>query len=197
MPEFAPAYREPEGREGEVFDLERFRNGDMAHLDEVVRTYGQFVRVIIRSFGGASDDQEDLFQSVWLQVIRHRTSYRGEGRFEWWLHRIAVNICRMAARERTTREACLHPMAFAGVWESLHWGPPSPLDQAVTKGQREWLAAAVEQLPPGERKAVELRHFEGYTAREIAEVLGVKESTARSQVRNGLVRLRRLLRTQE
>jgi RNA polymerase sigma-70 factor (ECF subfamily) len=78
-----------------------------------------------------------------------------------------------------------------GVLMFFHWEAPDPLETMVSEEELAELAAAVQGLPPQEGRAVELRFMQGRSAREIADEMGIKESTARATVRSALGRLRR------
>lgn len=174
-----------------MLDLHCFRDGDRSYLEDVVRHYGGLVRAVIRSFADGPDDEEDLFQDVWLRVLTKRESYSGQASFEAWLHRVAVNVCRSRSRRNTERAARLGWAKQMGVLMSFHWEAPDPLETMVSEEELAELAAAVQGLPPQEGRAVELRFMQGRSAREIADEMGIKESTARATVRSALGRLRR------
>ncbi len=173
-----------------MLDLQRFRDGDRSHLDDVVRQYGGLVRTVIRPFAHGPDDEEDLFQQVWLRVLMKRESYSGQGSFEAWLRRLALNACRSWARRNTERAASSGRATRWGVLASFHWEAPDPLETMVSEEELGRLAASIQGLPPQERRAVELRFLQGCRAREIAAELGIEESTARATVRSALRHLR-------
>jgi RNA polymerase sigma-70 factor (ECF subfamily) len=60
--------------------------------------------------------------------------------------------------------------------------------------QRAKVRAAVAELPPEQRQALELAFFQGYTHREIAEVLGEPLGTVKTRIRLAMQKLRQTLR---
>lgn len=173
-----------------MLDPQRFRDGDRPYLNDVIRQHGGQVRAVTRSFADGPDDEEDLFQDVWMRVLTKRESYSGQAPFEAWLHKVAVSVCRSRARRNTKRAASFGRAKRWGVLASFHWKAPDPLETMVSEEELAELAAAVQGLPPQERRAVELRFVQGCSAREIAGEMGIKESTARATVRSALRRLR-------
>ncbi len=55
------------------------------------------------------------------------------------------------------------------------------------------VARAMDELPAGERRAIELAYFDGCTYREVAQLLGQPEGTVKSRIRNGMRRMRAVL----
>ena len=74
---------------------------------------------------------------------------------------------------------------------------PNVLDEIVSKEQTATVKAALHHLPDRQRAAVVLRFFDGLSMRNIAQVLGCEEVTARTQVFRGLRRLGVLLKRSE
>ncbi len=183
--------REVAERRPEAFDIERFQRGDRRYLEEIIRLHKGDVKAAVRGFSNDEDEQEDLFQKVWIQVLRHGGSFRGECGFSTWLHKVAVNVCRMHVREKRSRAASLEIMGESGRARELSWSCPDPAEEAMSEEERMWLADALERLPAQRGRAVALRYLEGQAYDKIARLLGVKESTARSHVRHGLAHLRR------
>jgi len=151
-----------------MLDLQRFRHGDRSHLEDVVRHYGGLVRGVVRRFADGPDDAEDLFQEVWLRVLTKKESYSGQASFEACVRRVAVNACRSWARRNTERAASSRRAMRWGGLASFHWEAPDPLEAMVSEEELDGLAAGVQCLPPRERRAVDLRFLQGYSAREMA-----------------------------
>lgn len=177
-----------------MFDLDRFGNGDRAYLNELVREHSPLVTGIVSRYASDSDEQADLFQKAWVRALERRKSYRGEGPFRAWLRTLTVNVCRVNAREMAAFSALKDrsPKTIGAALRLLHWAAPAPDELVMWREDRERVAQCLELLEPREQEALRLRYLEGYTCREAAEVMGVKDSTVRSLVRNGLTRLERL-----
>jgi len=175
-----------------MIDLTRFRKGDRSYLEEVIRTHGRLVVMVVKGFSDGPDEAEDLFQEVWIRVWENRKSYLGRGSFEAWLHRVALNVCRMNARKGATREAGFRRLAQEGRLEELSWTAPNPLSDVLSAERRPFLEAAMRQLSPREREDINLRVIQGKTSGEVALIMEIEESTVRSQVRKGINRLRGL-----
>jgi len=173
-----------------MIDLDRFREGDRSYLGKVIRAHGRLVFMVVKGFSDGPDQAEDLFQEVWIKVLENRTSYLGRGPFEAWLHRVALNVCRMDARKGAAREAGSRRLAQEGRLEDLSWASPNPLSDVLLTERRSFLKAAMGRLSPRERETINLRVIQGKTSREVAQMMEIEESTVRSQVRKGINRLR-------
>jgi RNA polymerase sigma-70 factor (ECF subfamily) len=117
---------------------------------------------------------EDLAQETFLKALGHLDSFRPGTNFGAWLFRIAhnawVNQARGAARDR-------RPMP-----DHLPGREEDPVEQVLTQESLQLLARAVGRLPAEFRAAFLLRAEEGLSFRQIADVLGLTEETARWRV---------------
>ena len=117
-------------------------------------------------------DAEDVTQEVFVALLRSGKSFADGEHLKAWLLRVTVNKCRNLHRARRQTEV---PLAEA---DAPQPGPePSVLDE-------------VRSLPEPYRNAIYLHYFEGYTAKEIGEILGAKRNTVLSWLSRGRQALR-------
>jgi RNA polymerase sigma-70 factor, ECF subfamily len=130
----------------------------------------------VRLTGGDQREAEDLVQESWVRAVRALPSFRARSALRSWLCGLLVNVRRerMRTEWRTVDAPDVEPAATA-----------SDIDDALD------LERAITGLPEGARDVYVLHDVYGYTHREIGEMLGVAESTSRSQ----LTRARSLLRS--
>ena len=127
-----------------------------------------------------TQDAEDVVQDVFLKLYTTRREFAGEEHLKHWLLRVTVNRCRtLLACPWRTRRADAVPDA------------PDPA-QALDAGQRA-LYEAVRALPPGQRVALYLYYFEGYSTAEIAHLLHLRQTAVTTRLHRARTRLRALL----
>jgi RNA polymerase sigma-70 factor, ECF subfamily len=140
---------------------------------------------------GSVHDADDALQETMLRA------WRGIGRFEpraelsSWLYRIATNVCLRMIEQRARRD-------FTAVDAYLQPYPDVLLESETPEGaveRRETIGlafvAAVQLLPPRQRAALVLRDVLGWSAREVAELLGISVAAANSALQRARERLER------
>jgi RNA polymerase sigma factor (sigma-70 family) len=171
--------------------VERCRAGDMAAFEALVNKYQASLLSVTWSLLGNREDARDATQEAFLSAFAHLNGFDSGRSFKTWLFAIAWKRCLdMKRRQRTARTYARRlghppdpaPAPPAGI------GPPGP----VPLEDSETFSRALRTLGPKERLALCLKMNEGYTAGEIAEVLGCAESSARVYVFNAIRRLRDL-----
>lgn len=155
------------------------------------RHKGPLYRYLLRQCGNAATADE-LFQDVWMNLIRTRASYTVRARFTTYLFRIAHN--RLIDHYR--RQSRGIPVSFSGAdcpdEISLPAGEQTQPDQRVEGERRiEKLLGLIDALPEAQREAWLLREHSGLSLEQIAEVTGVGVETAKSRLRYAVTRLRR------
>lgn len=154
------------------------------------RIYGLLVRST-----GSSADADDLFQEVWMRVVRAAGEFDDTQRFSPWLYRIAINLLRDAARRRAARP---WDVTFDGALPDADDGAPAPDSLAVAGQEAAALHRAIAQLPAGQREVLVLRYLEGLGEREVADAAGIPPGTVKSRLHHALRNLRaRLLPTHD
>lgn len=160
--------------------------GDRQAFGELVRRYAPQARRLARTILGNPDDADDAAQDGFLAALRHLGRYDPTRPFGPWLLRVVANAASDRRRRRRVRQT--EPLP-----PSLTAGTVGP-DKATDLGRlNRDLREALSQLPERHRVAVVLFDVEGYSHREIGEVLNVPEGTVRSDVFHGRRTLRELL----
>ncbi|MBD0353643.1 MAG: RNA polymerase sigma factor [Rubrobacteraceae bacterium] len=139
-------------------------------------------RVSLRMLG--SDDAQDASQEVWVRVWRNMKTFRGESAFSTWLHRIAVNTC-LSMRQRESRRQDHEVGSETPYLSEPSGGEADPEAAALSAERREEIEAALGLVRAEHRAALVLRHMEGLSYAEIAEVLEVPDGTAKGWVSRG------------
>ncbi|MGH8828213.1 MAG: RNA polymerase sigma factor [Jiangellaceae bacterium] len=173
--------------------LARMQAGDELALGAAYEQHASLVyglaRWVTRDEQMARDITQDVFTYLWEQPGRVDLA---RGSIRTFLavitHRRAVDEVRRA--ERRSRAETAAASAQPAVDDS-------PETQAVDASAHAWrhkrLAEVLDQLSDDQRAAISLAYFDGLTYKQVAEVLGIPEGTAKSRLRLALSRLRALL----
>ena len=161
---------------------EGYRPGSVQDFERLYRaTYGRLLGTVVIMVGDRAA-AEDCLHEAYLKAFRRWPDWRPQAPAEAWLHRIAVNEALSYRRWAKLR----------GVGELLRrLGRPAESDLQSAGALSSDFLKALRMLPPKQRAAIVLRHYHGYTNREIAIALGVPERTVASRLAAGRDRLRR------
>jgi len=160
--------------------------GDSTAFEQIIRRYETRVMTMAARLLGTRDDARDVAQEVFLRAFKYLHRLDVQKPVEPWLMRITVNVCRDQARLRQRRQA-----TFVGVEVSDAVDRSAdPYADAARQQEHRILQHALAMLPEKERLAIVLRDVEGLTTAEVASILQSSETTVRSQVSRGRVRLK-------
>lgn len=157
----------------EKVKAEHYEPGSEADFERLYRnTYRRIFGTLItlvRDKATAEDCAQDTFE----RAYRNWKSWKPDAPVEAWLHRIAINVAISDRRHQQIRQA--------GEMVKRLGRPPLGPDPAVA-AERSDLVAAMKKLPTKQAAALVLRHYHGYSNREIAAALGVPEQTVASRL---------------
>ncbi len=126
---------------------------------------------VVRSFAAGPAEQDDLFQEVLLQVWISLPNFRDDSKPTTWLYRVAFNTALTWKRSESKHRRKINSVSIADV--EL---PNSPSAQAEENTRiLDRLYAAIRALPPAKRALIVL-FLDGFSYREIAEVVGISET---------------------
>lgn len=163
--------------------------GDPRAFDELVRRKRERVVRTAYQITGDLDDALDVAQGVFLRLWQGLDRFDPGRNFDTWVYRITVNAAIDVLRARGARGA-IQPLPDEDTELTDADGAASPEESLDRRAlQRAFLRLAA-RLAPRQRAVFVLRDIEGLDAAEVAEALGIAEST----VRNHLMQARRILR---
>jgi RNA polymerase sigma-70 factor (ECF subfamily) len=155
---------------------------DAAFPSLVAGQQDRLFTIAVRVLGNRSDAEEaaqDAFVRAYRALAGYPTERIHELRLRPWLTTIVLNVCRNRTRVRrvATTELAFEPAA-------------EPVTDPFAAGHaRDLWAGLLSGLPPAQRTAIVLRHVDGLSYAEMAEVLGRPEGTLKAQVHRGLAAL--------
>ncbi|WP_428657163.1 RNA polymerase sigma factor [Runella sp.] len=135
---------------------------------------------------GDFDEANSALQDTFLSVFRNLSQYRGEATLGAWIKSILV---RKAYRNAQLQQQYILMEEIPTDTTAVDWG-----NDAIEAAHLE---KAILSLPEGTRTVFVLAEIEGYTHREIAEMLSVSEGTSKSQLFYAKKRLRVILKRSE
>lgn len=162
-------------------------------FEELFRQLYRPVLHFLARQGCSPEECNDLAQETFLRAHRSFETFRGDAKASTWLFGIALNVWRNKIRDRKAGKRAAKEVPLSVVDHA----PPDPGGQALDatiRGERlRLLKSAVADLPPQMQRCVLLRVYQDRSFRDVAEIVGVSESTAKSQVSLARSRLRELL----
>ncbi len=153
--------------------------------EELYRRFSPRMYAVCLRYATSSEEAEDILQEGFIKIFKKLSSYRGDGSFEGWIRRVFVNT----AIEHFRRRKYLQPVTekeentIEGKFLSVldHLGEKDILD-------------LVRQLSPGYRTVFNMYVVEGYTHKEIGDMLGISEGTSKSQLSRAKVILQDMVK---
>lgn len=168
-----------------------YRDGDAGAFDTLyARHKGGLYRYLVRQCRDAAV-AEELFQDVWMNLIRARAGYTVQAKFTTYLYRLAHN--RLIDHYRRHSNANVVSFEEEGGEAALERpddrDPPAE-DTLDVKRQAARLLELIAALPDAQREAFLLQQEGGMSVEEIARATGVTRETAKSRLRYALAKLR-------
>ncbi len=163
---------------------------DERTIDEFVHEYSRPLFGVILNYTKDPSDAEEILQETLLKVIRKIETFRQESHLWPWIKRIAINNCIMwlrksrNAREREVQIDEGSPQFGAdGQHMSMimDW-PVDPEEVMLNSELSAQLYEAVQSLPYEYRVPLVLRDIEGYSIKNIASLLKLKEATTKTRI---------------
>jgi len=170
----------------------RYRDGDSESFEVLyARHRGPLYRYLLRQCGEGV--AEELFQDIWLKLIRSRERYSVQAKFTTYLYQIAHH--RVIDHYRKHARAALTSFDDPGGPGELPAERGDPLEESNRGWLLDRLLASLERLPPAQREVFLLREEAGLSLDDIAVATGTNRETAKSRLRYAVAKLKRDLGT--
>jgi len=159
--------------------------GNRRMQEELYRRFSPRMYAVCLRYAGNAEEAEDILQEGFIKIFKKLGSFRGEGSFEGWIRRIFVNT----AIEHFRRKRYLQPVTEKEE-NTIEGKYISVLDELAEQD----ILALVQELSPGYRTVFNMYVVEGYTHKEIADMLGISEGTSKSQLSRAKVILQDMVK---
>lgn len=164
--------------------------GSQASMEVLVKRYYKAIFAYVYRNIGDYHVSYDITQEIFIKMMRYIKNYHEQGRFKNWLFKIAVNTCgdyyrsssykKFKGEEQLTEETADEN---SSVWDLLE-----------RNLERQKVRDAVQKLPDYQRDALILKFYHDMKVKDIAEVTGAREASVKSRLRQGLEKLRKILK---
>ncbi len=184
--------------EGDAALVAAAKTGDARAFEFLVQRHEGKIFSLAQRMTRNREDAEDVVQQSFQKAFINLQKFEGDSLFSTWLTRIAINEALMLLRrkrgsrevpipESTTEDGAALPLDFPD-------SDPNPEDSCLQREQERILCAAVNELKPGQRKAIELREFGELSTGETAQVMGLSVAAVKARLFHGRKELRQRLK---
>lgn len=136
-------------------------------------TYGPKMLGVCYRFAQNKEDAEDMLQESFIKVYQQIHSFQSKGSFEGWIRKIVVHTCINILKKHKKFKETIE-VDYAG-------GLMAKEESIASLLQSKQIIESIRLLPMGYRTVLNLYAIEGYSHKEVGELLEIGESTSRSQ----------------
>ncbi len=153
--------------------IEGCKSGRQKAQSELYQMFAPKLFGVCIRYSRDMSEAEDILHEAFMKIFNRIRQYNGKGSLEGWLTRIVVNL----ALDKYKKRYRLHTVEDITVYDykNIDESAYSTMDHAQ-------ILELVQQLPPRYKVVFNLYAIDGYSHREIAEMLGVSESTSKSNL---------------
>jgi RNA polymerase sigma-70 factor (ECF subfamily) len=185
-------------RKGDMALVAAARNGNRKAFEILVKRHEQRVFFVARRITRRREDAEDVVQQSFQKAFTHLRKFEGRSAFSTWLTRIAITEALMFLRKRRgLHEVLIDDLNGNSETATVLEVPDSSPDPEAIYSQREWvemLSLAVNELPAGIRRAIQLRDLDEQSSEETARIMGISVGALKGRMFNGRRKLRERLK---
>ena len=154
---------------------------DRQEAERLAETYADLILRLAYTYLNHTQDAQDICQTVFLKLLEKAPAFASPAHEKAWIIRTTANACKDLLKSHWHKTTVTLDAAAA---------VPAPQPEEGS------LLAAVNPLPPQYRAVIYLHYYEGYSAQEIARMLGKTPSAVASLLHRGRRRLKTLLESE-
>jgi RNA polymerase sigma-70 factor, ECF subfamily len=195
--ESAVAFIDSVPRKGDMTMVAAAKNGNRKAFEILVKRHEQKIFFVARRITRSREDAEDVVQQTFQKAFTHLRKFEGRSAFSTWLTRIAITEALIFLRKRRGfREVLIDDLNANEENPAALDVPDSSPDPEAIYSQREWvemLYSAVNELPAGMRRAIQLRELDERSSEETARIMGISVGALKGRTFHGRRKLRERL----
>lgn len=166
--------------------VRKLRDGDSSAFELLFLQYSSKLFYFVNKYLNVKEESEEIVQDVFLNLWKHKKEIRSEEAFKSYLYKIALNNIRNYFNKKQVQEKHKQLIAQEYLIEGYS-DPDEPDYESVIKRVDQ----LIEQLPEKRKEIFLLSRKEGLDISEIAQYLGISESTVKNQISSAIAFLKR------
>ena len=175
--------------------LDRFIKGDQQCFEHIIHRHKNKVFAYISLYIRDQALAEDLFQDTFLKVIQSVKAgkYYDNGKFISWVMRIAHNLIIDHFRRIKQMNTISNDDYESDLFNNKNLVDDTVEDEMIKKQILKDVRKMISHLPDDQREVVILRHYAGFSFKEIADITEVSINTALGRMRYALINMRKIM----
>lgn len=172
-----------------------YGKGDSGAFEMLYHRHKGSVYRYIKRHVGILLDCDELFQDVWAKVITAASTYQATAKFSTWLytiaHRCIIDGMRKLKNSPIEQSVVVDaPTEEEGQHIVSITNTDNPMVNVSVQQQMDTLLTTLTMLPADQREVFLLKHEAGFSVKEIAEIIGIGEETAKTRLRYAMTKIR-------
>lgn len=169
--------------------MQKVQDGDLSKMSLLFeRHHRDLFGYFFRQTNDAAKS-EDLVQDVFYRLLKYRHTYRGDGKFIYWMYSVAKNTLIGSMRKKKLVDKGDNEKEVARQADPER----NAEDLLIASERKQLLRRAMQELSPEKKEAIVLSKFQGLKYQEIAQLSNCTENTIKSRVHRGLMDLKEIL----
>ena len=184
-------------RKGDMPLVAAAKKGNRKAFEILVKRHQQRIFFVARRMTRRREDAEDVVQQSFQKAFTHLRTFEGRSAFSTWLTRITITEALMfLRRSRRFREVLIDDLSRNEETTTVLEVPDSSPDPEAIYARREWvemLSLAMNELPAGQRRAIQLHELDERSSEETARIMGISVGAVKGRMFHGRRKLRESL----
>lgn len=183
-------------KDNELELIELSRRGDVDAFEELIKDYKKSAYNIALRILRNVEDAEDVSQEALIKVFRNIKGFNMQSTFKVWLYRIVVNACLDFKRKKTVDTYSIdEPISMddsdihRDIEDNTH-NPDAIMERSFDSSM---VNDALNKIEDDFKTIIVLRDLQGFSYREISEILSCNEGTVKSRLNRARKRLKEIL----
>ncbi|MFQ5752287.1 MAG: RNA polymerase sigma factor [bacterium] len=168
--------------------IQQTRTGDSKAFEKLVKRYESQVGATVIGILGKCEAADDVGQEVFIRFYKYLNNFREESALGTYLTRIAINLSLNELKRRKRRQ-----FFFKKNEKDMNSVTVNPEDTITKSERKELVQNAIKKLAPEFRAVIVLRLIQGYSTKEVAEILNIPAGTVLSRLARAQKKLKQLL----
>lgn len=159
--------------------IQKCKKQDIKAQEELYKMFAHKLFPVCLKYSATYQQAEDNLQDAFLMIFKSMPQYKNKGSFEGWMKRIVINTALQKYRKQTV---------FEIIREDHYKEPEIEIDEDEVSV--DYLLKIIQQLPDRYRQVFNLYVLDGFSHKEIAEIMNISTGTSKSNLARARVILK-------